>query len=79
MSNVTVVVKKDVPFEFYTMQIICDSSKSWFGLVVGKSKLRMADPEVLADSVGNVFKKLSYDGKWNRVGVSKDDGIKGGF
>lgn len=39
----------------------------------------MADEEVLADSVGNVFKKLGYDEKWNRVKASKDDGIRGGF
>lgn len=44
-----------------------------------ENRLRMADEEVLADSVGNAFKKLGYDEKWNRVGASKDDGIKGGF
>lgn len=39
----------------------------------------MADEEVLADSVGNAFKKLGYDEKWNRVKVSKDGGIKEGL
>lgn len=36
MSNATVVVEKDVPLEFCTRKVICDSSKSRFWLMVGK-------------------------------------------
>lgn len=48
-SNAAEVVGKDVSFGFCTVEAVCGSSKSRFGLVAGKYRLRMADEQVQAD------------------------------
>lgn len=66
------------PLNFAPCRLFATLARADFGQR-WENRLRMADEEVPADSVGNAFKKLGYDEKWNRVGTSKDDDVKGGF